>query len=187
MFADGGKVLNTRPHPDPGRGEGERQILLNFADQDQTISNTTATGTNNILVIGYGNTLRGDDGVGPRVAEAVAALHLPGVRSLVCQQLSPEHAELISQVHTVVFVDASVEAPKEVQFHRLEPNDTSQLMAHAADPRTLLALSRDVFGRVPQAWWLTIPAVKLEFSEELTPAALRGVIEAVEKIQALCR
>ena len=32
-----------------------------------------------ILVIGYGNTLRGDDGVGPKVAEAVAALALPGV------------------------------------------------------------------------------------------------------------
>jgi hypothetical protein len=31
-------------------------------------------------VIGYGNTLRGDDGIGPAVAEAVAALGLPGVR-----------------------------------------------------------------------------------------------------------
>ena len=27
-----------------------------------------------LLVIGYGNTLRGDDGVGPRVADAVEAL-----------------------------------------------------------------------------------------------------------------
>ena len=28
--------------------------------------------THDLLVIGYGNTLRGDDGLGPRVAEAVA-------------------------------------------------------------------------------------------------------------------
>jgi Ni,Fe-hydrogenase maturation factor len=30
-----------------------------------------------LLVIGYGNTLRRDDGVGPRVADAIAALALP--------------------------------------------------------------------------------------------------------------
>lgn len=139
------------------------------------------------LVIGYGNTLRGDDGVGPRVAEAVEALHLPGVRTLVCQQLSPEHADPISLADTVIFVDAAVDAPNEVQFRRLEPNDTPQLMAHAADPRTMLALSRDVFGHVPQAWWLTIPVEKMEFSEDLTPAAQQGRAEAVKKIQSLFR
>jgi hydrogenase maturation protease len=138
------------------------------------------------LVIGYGNTLRGDDGVGPRVAEAIEKLNLPGVRTLVCQQLSPEHADPVSQAHTVVFVDAAVDAPREVQLRKLEPGESSQLMAHAADPRTLLALARDVFGHAPRAWWLTIPAMKLDFSEDLTPEAQRGFAEAVEKIQALC-
>ena len=151
------------------------------------MNSTTTTRTTNLLVIGYGNTLRGDDGVGPRVAEAVGALHLPGVRTLICQQLSPEHAAPISIAHTVIFVDAAVDAPQEVQLRRLDPNDTPQLLAHAADPQTMLALSRDVFGHVPQAWWLTIPALKMEFSETLTPEAQRGCAEAVEKIQNLCR
>ena len=138
-----------------------------------------------LLVIGYGNTLRSDDGVGQRVAEAVAALHLPGVRTLTCQQLSPEHADPISHAETVIFVDAAVDAPSEVQFRPLEPNDSSQLMAHAADPRTMLALSRDVFGHTPKAWWLTIPAVTLEFSEMLSPEAELGCAEAVAIIRAL--
>ena len=140
-----------------------------------------------LLVIGYGNTLRGDDGVGPRVAEAVDARHLPGVRTLVCQQLSPEHAAPIALAGTVIFVDAAVDAPKEVQFRYLEPDDTSQLMAHAADPRTMLALSRDVFGHVPHALWLTIPAEKMDFSEQLTSTAQHGCAEAVKKIQSLFR
>jgi len=139
------------------------------------------------LVIGYGNTLRGDDGVGPCVAGAIEKLNLPGVRTLVCQQLSPEYADPVSRAHTVVFVDAAVDAPREVQLRKLEPGESSQLMAHAADPRTLLALARDIFGHAPRAWWLTIPAVKLDFSETLTPEALRGFAEAVEKIQELCR
>jgi hydrogenase maturation protease len=140
-----------------------------------------------VLVIGYGNTLRGDDGVGPRVAEAVGNLHLPGVRTLICPLLTPELAEPISCAQKVIFVDAAVDAPKSVQWRKLQPNETSQIMAHAANPRTMLALARDVFGRVPQAWWLTIPAVKLDFNEELTPEAQRGLAEAVEKIQTLCR
>jgi hydrogenase maturation protease len=138
------------------------------------------------LVIGYGNTLRGDDGVGPRVAEAIEELNLPGVEVLVCQLLSPEYADPVSRAHTVVFVDAAVDTPREVQLRKLEPGESSQLMAHAADPRTMLALARDVYGHVPQAWWLTIPAMKLDFSEELTPEAQRGFAEAVEKIKALC-
>jgi hydrogenase maturation protease len=138
-----------------------------------------------LLVIGYGNTLRGDDGVGPRVAEKVGSLRLPGVHTLICQQLSPEHADPVSQAERVVFVDAAVDAPQEVQFRELEPSDTTQLMAHAADPRTMLALARDVFGHAPKAWWLTIPAVNLEFGEELSPEAQRGFEEAVEKIRLL--
>jgi hydrogenase maturation protease len=140
----------------------------------------------NLLVIGYGNTLRGDDGVGPRVAEAVASLDLPDVRALVCPQLSPEHADLISKARVAIFVDAAVDAPREVQLRKLAPAGTTQLMAHAADPRTLLALARDVFGRAPEAWLVTIPVETLEFGETLSPVAQRGLEQAVRKIQNLC-
>ena len=140
-----------------------------------------------LLVIGYGNTLRGDDGVGVRVAEAVEALKLPGVRTFTCQQLSPEHAEMISQAERIVFVDAAVDAPKEVQLRELVPGETTQLMAHAADPRTMLALARDVFGHAPKAWWLTIPAVNLEFGETLTPDAQRGFTDAINKVKSLSK
>lgn len=139
-----------------------------------------------VLIIGYGNTLRGDDGVGPRVAEAVGNLCLPGVRTLICPLLTPELADPISRAEKVIFVDAAVDAPKEVQMRQLQPNQSSQIMAHAADPRTMLALARDVFGRAPQAWWLTIPAVDLGFHEEFSPAVQKDFHVAVEKIQAFC-
>jgi hydrogenase maturation protease len=149
--------------------------------------NCEATVETEFLVIGYGNTLRSDDGVGPRVAETVAAWKMPGVRTLACQMLTPEIADQISRARFVIFVDAAVDAPKEVQLRKLEPNETSQLMAHAADPRTMLALARDVFGHAPMAWWLTIPAVSLEFSEDFSPDAERGFAEALQKIMFLCR
>jgi hydrogenase maturation protease len=139
-----------------------------------------------LLVIGYGNTLRSDDGVGPRVAEAVAAWRQPGIRALVCHQLSPEHAADLARAAQVVFVDAAVGGPQEVRLRELSPGATTQLMAHAADPRTVLALARDVFGHTPRAWWLTIPVARLEFGEELSPPARAGLERALELLRALC-
>ncbi len=176
--------------------------------------NQTTNQPAGLLVIGYGNPLRCDDGVGPKVAEAVEALQLPGVHTLVCQQLSPEHAEPISRARVVVFVDAIVNTGDKwqvtsdgktwqatsgekscrpppdtchVQLRKLEPGESSQLMAHAADPRTMLALARDVFGHAPEAWWLTIPAMKLGFGTDFSPGTQRGFEVALKKIQELCR
>lgn len=147
--------------------------------------NSRQTAGGDFLVIGYGNTLRSDDGVGAKVAAAVAELALPGVVALVRHQLTPELAETISEARMVVFVDAATDAAKEVQVRRLEPAEGAQLMAHAADPRTLLALAKQLFGRCPPAWWLTIPVENLGFGEELSSLARRGYETALEKIRVL--
>ncbi|HLP75443.1 MAG TPA: hydrogenase maturation protease [Candidatus Paceibacterota bacterium] len=138
-----------------------------------------------ILVIGYGNTLRSDDGVGPGVADAVSALNLPGVRVITCHQLTPELASDVSQTREVIFVDASVEPVPRLQMRRLEPAAASQILAHAADPKTLLALARDVFGHCPTAWWLTIPIRNMDFGERLSDEAAEGLRAAVRMIETL--
>ncbi|MDW8308397.1 MAG: hydrogenase maturation protease [Verrucomicrobiales bacterium] len=138
-----------------------------------------------LLVIGYGNTLRGDDAAGPRVAEAVEALRLPGVRVIACHQLTPELAEPIAQADRVVFVDAAVAPPRKVRLRRLTPRTTAQPMSHATDPRALLTLARELFGRVPRAWWLTIPAVRFDFGESLSATTRRGIALALKRIQRL--
>jgi len=136
-----------------------------------------------LLVIGYGNTLRRDDGVGPRAADAVAALALPGVRTLACPLLTPELADPVSGAAVVIFVDAAVDAPREVQLRKLEPAGSSQIMAHAASPATLLAVARDVFGHAPEAWLLTIPVENISIGEELSAFARRGLETAIEEIK----
>jgi hydrogenase maturation protease len=145
------------------------------------------TGGTALLVIGYGNELRGDDGVGPRVAATVGGWNLDGVRAIVCPLLTPELADAISQARLAIFVDAALDVLNEVRLRKLEPNESSQIMAHAADPRTMLALARDVFGHAPQAWWLTIPALKLDFGPQLSAETQRGFAEAVQKLLVVCR
>jgi Ni,Fe-hydrogenase maturation factor len=74
-----------------------------------------------ILIIGYGNTLRGDDGAGQRVAEMVSEWGLDEVRSLSVHQLTPELAEPISTAKLAIFVDAYPDTDSQgLQVRRLE-------------------------------------------------------------------
>lgn len=62
------------------------------------------------LVIGYGNTLRRDDGVGRYLADRLARdPRAAGVRVLAAHQLLPEHALDLHEASVAVLVDALVE------------------------------------------------------------------------------
>lgn len=135
-----------------------------------------------LLVIGYGNSVRQDDQAGPMVAERIEMEALPGMRTLVCAQLSPEHAEAVSLASAVVFVDAQADPAGELCFAPVFPGESSQVTTHAVEPCTLLALARDVFGQVPSAWWLTIPAERLGFGTDLSPRTQEGIEWAVLKV-----
>ena len=67
--------------------------------------------TGGVLVIGYGNALRTDDGIGWHVAERLADdARLDGVMVIQRHQLTPELALDISRADLVVLIDASQSA-----------------------------------------------------------------------------
>lgn len=138
----------------------------------------------NLLVIGYGNELRRDDGAGPRVAAAVAALGRSGVQAIAAHQLTPEMADLLRDAGEVVFVDAGVRA-LEVGMEWLGPSTANAGWGHTSDPRWLLSLTQVVYGRAPAAWLITIPAVDLGMGEGLSEGAARGTAEALRRIEAM--
>ena len=61
-----------------------------------------------VLLIGYGNPGREDDGLGPALAEAVAAMGLEQVTIESCYQLAVEHAEQAARHAVVIFADADM-------------------------------------------------------------------------------
>lgn len=144
-----------------------------------------------IIVIGYGNTLRSDDGAGQVVAEAVAAWGLPNVRSHSVHQLTPELAEPISTANLVIFVDAypikKTEYDDEIaiQVQAIQPTETNEQIGHTANPRSLLALTQMVYGVSPSAWWILIPAINFEFGEQLSLITQNGIEAALEQINQL--
>lgn len=137
------------------------------------------------LVIGYGNDLRGDDGIGPRVADAVAAWRRPGVAALALTQLTPEVAATLASAERVVFVDADArpDAPG-VTLRPVAAAPAAEALTHGADPRALLALCQAVYGRCPAAWLLSVPARRFDLGAPLSPDAEAGVAQALTLLDA---
>lgn len=138
-----------------------------------------------IVIIGYGNEIRGDDGAGLRVAEDVESLALPGVRVIACHQLTPDLAEVIAEAGAVFFADAKPVTDDEaaVEIADVGPETKSGFSLHSGSPGGLLALAQALYGRCPPAWCVAIPAVNFDLGQTLTETAKRGVIEAVAAIR----
>ncbi|MGP0068228.1 MAG: hydrogenase maturation protease [Isosphaeraceae bacterium] len=142
----------------------------------------------NIIVIGYGSSLRSDDSAGPRAAAAVAGWRLPGVLAMEAQQLTPELAEPLSAARFAIFVDARLEDDGEgVRVLPIEPAVLGLELGHASNPCSLLALARAAFGSHPRAWLVTVPATDLAVGEGLSPTAEGGLAAALRTIAVLLR
>jgi hydrogenase maturation protease len=147
-----------------------------------------ATSTGAVLVIGYGNEGRGDDGIGPCVAEAIAAANYPGVRVVTVAQLMPELAAELAAARLAVFVDARADSARSgVETTRITAHETTDWSTHTADPRSLLALSGAIYGRQPEAWLVTVPGQDFGFGVVLSPLARENVRRGVHCIEALLR
>ena len=134
------------------------------------------------LVIGYGNALCRDDGVGPFIAGLLE--RSPNLCVIACQQLTPELTEPISQADRVIFVDAHAEMPAgEVVVQTLEPGKSA--LIHQLDAGTLLDWSRKLYGRAPEAVLVGIGAESFDLGEGLSPAVQRAAQKALETIQGI--
>jgi hydrogenase maturation protease len=135
----------------------------------------------NILVIGYGNPLRGDDAVGQVVAREVSDWYLPNVKVLSLHQLAPELADDLAEVGTVYFIDACMDATLEQpRVTEIQPNYLTVNVSHFSSPRDLLGMTKQFYSCEPRAYTIEMPAESFELSEGLSAKARKGVKEVLE-------
>jgi hydrogenase maturation protease len=143
-----------------------------------------------VLLIGYGNPGRLDDGLGPALAEAATKLAdngLIGGRVTVesCFQLAVEHAAQVANYDVVIFADADLRAPEPYRFERLQPSTEAAFTTHHVEPATLLGLARDLFGATPEAYVLGIRGYEFnDFGEHLSPKAQKNLAAAERLLES---
>jgi hydrogenase maturation protease len=142
-----------------------------------------------ILVLGYGNPGRQDDGLGPAVAAGIDGLGWANVTAYDNYQLTIEDALDVAAHEIVWFVDAAKTGPTPYVVQGLSPAATIEFTSHIVRPEAVLAIARQCYGAAPQAFLLAVRGYGFEFVEALTPAAADNLNAALamltERIHAL--
>jgi len=129
-----------------------------------------------ILVVGYGNSARSDDGIGWHVAQRLSV-----------DPLVPELAYDISAAAVAVFIDATTSLPPgQIGVERLRPLErTGGPLSHHVNPATLMALSNQLYGRAAEGYIVSCGVQSVELGDRLSSAgeaALPMVVEAVAEL-----
>lgn len=137
-----------------------------------------------ILIYGYGNPGRQDDGLGAQFIEHLDQwinIQKLNFIDLDCNyQLNVEDAAQIHAYDTVIFVDASVdERVQDFLFEPLEINQqTMSFTTHAASPGYVAYLCKQMFQHAPQCYLLHIKGYTFDFAEGLSPQAQENLQKA---------
>jgi len=152
---------------------------------------------NRILILGFGNPDREDDGVAWHILRALALeLGLPAPASYEDEftvndrldfafylQLTPEMAEEIAAYERVCFVDAHMgNIPLPVQLIPVESEFQRSPFTHHLTPQSLISMCETLYQRKPDAALLSVLGHRFLFTRELSPETAVLVPEAVNLI-----
>jgi len=142
------------------------------------------------IIIGLGNPILGDDGVGWQVAEEVQAIRpsleveclAVGGLSLMERLIGYERAIIVDAMHTGHGRNGTVSTLPLIDMPDLSAGHTTAV--HDLSFSTALALGRQMGASLPDE--ITIVAIEADqvydFSEELSPAVREAIPEAVTAV-----
>lgn len=140
-----------------------------------------------ILVYGYGNPGRQDDGLGIELAEEIdrwcSESGITNVQTDTNYQLNLEDAAGIAQYDVVIFADASREDIPSFCLDPLMPSDKTEFTMHAVSPAFVLHLCQEIFHHAPEAFLVHIRGYGWEFMAEMTDKARSNLHEAIDHVK----
>ncbi|MDP2418261.1 hydrogenase maturation protease [Hydrogenophaga sp.] len=136
-----------------------------------------------LLVFGWGNPSRGDDALGPLLAEQLAGLAQKSSGRLECLtdfQLQIEHALDMVGRERVLFVDAALGLQTPFEVRSVVPAPGVSFTTHALAPEALLQVYRDLqCTEPPPCTLLAIRAQRFELGEAPSEQALADLALAL--------
>jgi hydrogenase maturation protease len=146
-----------------------------------------------IVLVGYGNPFRRDDGAGPALARMVEAWGgRSDVKVLTPHQLVPELAEDLAEngVAAVLFLDAGANDCAKGESVAIRPvgdEAASPAFGHYFAPADLLQYVQLFRGSPLPAWQITIPGIDFGYGEGLSGYSEKNLAAAFEMLQVCLR
>jgi len=138
-----------------------------------------------LLLIGYGNPLRCDDGLGPYLVETLAG-RWNRATMITSTQLTPELAEPISRAKRVVFLDAGISGTLgEVTCETVEIMAGTGAFTHNVTPASLLAAAQEWYGAVPEAILVSVAGASFDYDSAFSPTVRTLLPQIVNRVEAI--
>ena len=129
-----------------------------------------------ILLYGYGNPGRKDDGLGPILVDLLE-------KWIIKNEI--KNISIYSDYDIVIFIDASIEEIDDFIFTRVEPSDKVNYTMHSASPSFVLNLCNKIYNYTPETYLLHIKGYEFQLQEGLSEKAQRNLESAYELIKGL--
>ena len=144
--------------------------------------------TEKVLIIGFGNPGRRDDGLGPAFSEIFESIDDPDITTDADYQLTVEDAAHIARHDVVVFVDADAVGPEPYSFQEVTPKSSLSFSSHSIEPEAVLALAHELFDSQAKGYILGIRGYEFDvFNESLTEKASSNLKAAVDFFKTCLR
>jgi hydrogenase maturation protease len=141
-----------------------------------------------VLVIGYGNPLRSDDGIAWQAAEKLKREFDESAKVMCVHQLTPELAADICQTDMVIFLDASSKGePGDVRCEAVSEEPGELRFSHHLTPAEVLTLSDRLYSAKPRAFLISMHGECFDHGSTLSPAAIHAVPEVVAQVCTLMK
>jgi hydrogenase maturation protease len=140
------------------------------------------------LIIGIGNPLRSDDGLGWAVAEQLSQAGDPACTIRTVHQLTPELAQWMSTADCVIMIDASRQgAPGELHIRPLAPSaQPGAVGTHHTTPEELAVLTAAVYGHCPPVVVVTMTGTDFGIGEHLSALITQKLSLLCEAVRRTC-
>lgn len=136
-----------------------------------------------ILIYGYGNPGRQDDGLGNafvnRIREWVAIEGLHDFSFDSNYQLNIEDADAIADKDLVIFADASEEDIEDFCISKVDGTSGVSFTTHAASPGYIVKLCEELFNKKPLVLLLHIKGYEWDFKEGISQKAMDNLNNAL--------
>ncbi len=141
-----------------------------------------------LLIYGYGNPGRSDDGLGIKLAEFAKQWAIENnkwqINVETSYQLNIEDAEIISHYDYVIFSDASTKNIDGIQLSIVKPKKkTLEFTMHSMPVEYILYLCKQHFKKTPVTLLLQIKGKEWDTKEELSPTGEKNLKMAIEFIK----
>lgn len=129
------------------------------------------------VIIGYGNSLRGEDAFGLDVIKELQKLSLKDTKLISAHQLTPEMVLELQEADEIIFIDTCYDEKNPYSLACSLTEQSSLNLSHHISPKTIIYMLKNLYAKNPDFYIYSMMSSSFDVIEDK-----RRYRESVERV-----